>query len=46
MVVFWLVSGKKPGQAQADTSATTEAAAASAGAKVTPTEPKLRGEPK
>jgi hypothetical protein len=44
--LFWLVGGKKPSQARADTAATTETAAASAGAKVTPTEPKLRIEPK
>jgi hypothetical protein len=42
--VFWLVSGKKP--SQADTGATTETTAVSAGAKVTPTEPKPRIEPK
>ncbi len=44
--VFWLVDGKKPDQGRAGTSATTETAAASAGARVTPTEPKLRVEPK
>jgi hypothetical protein len=44
--VFWLVGGKKPGHYQVDTGATTERAAASAGAKVTPTAPRLRIEPK
>jgi hypothetical protein len=44
--VFWLISGSKPGQPQADTSATSEKAATAAGARVTPTEPKLRVEPK
>jgi hypothetical protein len=43
--IFWLVGGKKPSQGRA-TGATTETAAVSAGAKVTPTEPKLRIEPK
>jgi hypothetical protein len=43
--VFWLVGGKKVSQGQA-TGATTETAAASAGAQVTPTAPKLRIEPK
>lgn len=41
--VFWLIGGKKPDQGRADANATT---AASAGAQVTPTEPKLRLEPK
>jgi hypothetical protein len=44
--VFWLIGEKKPGQARADTSTTTETAAASAGARLTPTEPKLQVEPK
>lgn len=43
--LFWLVGGKKPGQRQG-AGATTETAAESAGAKVRPTEPKLRVEPK
>jgi hypothetical protein len=46
MGVFWLVGGKKPSQARGDRDATTETAAVSAGAKVTPTGPKLRIEPK
>jgi hypothetical protein len=44
--VFWLVGAKKPDQGRAGASATTETAAASAGAQVTPTEPKLQVEPK
>ena len=44
--VFWLVGGKKPSQARGDRDATTETAAVSAGAKVTPTGPKLRIDPK
>ena len=44
--VFWLVGGKKPSQARGDRDATTETAAVSAGAQVTPTEPELRVEPK
>jgi hypothetical protein len=43
---FWLIGGKKPGPARADMGTTTETAVVSAGAKVTPTEPKLRIEPK
>ena len=45
--VFWLVGGKKSGQSQG-VGATTETAAetAGAGARVTPTEPKRRIEPK
>jgi hypothetical protein len=44
--VFWLLGGKKPVHAQSDTSVTTESAVAATGAQVTPTEPKLRVEPK
>jgi hypothetical protein len=44
--LFWLVGGKKPDQGRAGANATTETAAASAGAQVTPTAPKLRIEPK
>jgi hypothetical protein len=40
----WLVDGKKASPTGGG--ATTESAAVSAGAKVTPTEPKLRVEPK
>ena len=38
--LFWLMSGNKPDQPRAGTSATTEKAASSAGARMTPTEPK------
>jgi hypothetical protein len=44
--VFWLVGGKKPSQTRGDGDARTESVTVSAGAKVTPTEPKLRIEPK
>ena len=44
--VFWLVGAKKPDQGRAGARATNETTAASAGAQVTPTEPKLQVEPK
>lgn len=43
--LLWLVGGKS-GPARADMGASTETAAVSAGATVTPAEPKLRIEPK
>lgn len=45
-VCFFLVGARDFQQAHADRSVTTEAAAAAAGARVTPTEEKLRVEPK
>ena len=44
--VFWLIGGSKPSPPRTDAGATSEKAAAAAGAQVTPTEPKLRIEPK
>jgi hypothetical protein len=44
--VFWLAGPKKPDLARPGANAATETAASSAGAQVTPTEPKLRVEPK
>ena len=43
---FFLVGGREANQAKADKGTTTERAAEAAGAEVTPTEPKLRVEPK
>lgn len=43
---FFMVGGKESGRAQAGKDRTTETTAAGAGAQVTPTEPKLRVEPK
>lgn len=43
---FFMVGGKESGQARPDKDRTTETTAAVAGAQVTPTEPKLRVEPK
>jgi hypothetical protein len=46
---FFLIGGKEPDQARADKGAmteTTETAVTAAGAQLTPTEPKLRVEPK
>lgn len=44
--VFWLIGRGKPNPPRADAGATSEKAAAAAGAQLTPTEPKLRIEPK
>lgn len=44
--LLWLIGGSKPNPPRADTGATSEKAAAAAGAQLTPTEPKLRVEPK
>jgi hypothetical protein len=44
--IFWLVGAKKPSPAQVDPRTTTGSAAEAAGAHITPTEPKLRVEPK
>ena len=44
--VFWLLDKKKPSPPRAEMGATTETAAVFAAAKVTPTEPKPRIEPK
>lgn len=43
---FFTVGGKQSGQARDGKDRTTETTAAVAGAQVTPTEPKLRVEPK
>jgi hypothetical protein len=43
---FFRVGGKESGRAQAGKGRTTETTAAVTGAQVTPTEPKLRVEPK
>ena len=43
---FFLIGGKEPDQARADKGAMTETTATAAGAQLTPTEPKLRVEPK
>ena len=42
----FMVGGKRSSEAQADKIRTTETTAAVTGAQVTPTEPKLRVEPK
>jgi hypothetical protein len=42
----FLFGGKAPSGARADQGAATEMTAAAAGARITPTEPKLRIEPK
>ena len=44
--LVWLIGGSKPNSPRADAGATSENAAAAAGAQLTPTEPKLRVEPK
>jgi hypothetical protein len=43
---FFLIAGQESGRARADKGVTTETTAAAARAQVTPTEPKLRVEPK
>jgi hypothetical protein len=43
---YFLVGGTNNGAAQADKGVTTEATAAAAGARVLPTDPKLKVEPK
>jgi hypothetical protein len=43
---FFVVDGKESGQARVHKGVTTEPTAAATGAQVTPTEPKLRVEPK
>ena len=44
--LVWLIGGSKSNPPRADAGATSEKAAAAAGAQLTPTEPKLRVEPK
>ena len=46
IVGYLLIGGKDSGAVHADSGVTTEKAAASAGAKVLPTDPKLKVEPK
>ena len=44
--LVWLIGGSKSNPPRADAGATSEKAAAAAGAQLTPTQPKLRVEPK